>query len=142
MTSRIRFRVDFDGPCSVGFGKIELLEAIARTGSLSQAARSIEMSYRRAWLLVDSMNTGFTEPVVRSSTGGSGGGGAALTEFGQQLVSTFRELQPRFDALAGKHMHDIARRVLPASKTRRTRAKPPAVPRRSLSRNARAAAAK
>jgi molybdate transport system regulatory protein len=60
--SSIRFRVDFEGQCSVGLGKIALLEGIARTGSVSQAAREMDMSYRRAWLLVDSLNHGFDQP--------------------------------------------------------------------------------
>ncbi|MGH8200680.1 MAG: winged helix-turn-helix domain-containing protein [Steroidobacteraceae bacterium] len=68
----IRFRIDFHDRCSVGIGKITLLEAIARTGSLSQAARVIGMSYRRAWLLIDSMNADFDTPVISATVGGSG----------------------------------------------------------------------
>ena len=60
----VRFRVDFDARCSVGIGKIELLEAIAGTGSLSQAARRLKMSYRRAWLLMADLNASFDQPVV------------------------------------------------------------------------------
>jgi molybdate transport system regulatory protein len=55
----VRFRVDFDRHCSVGIGKIELLEGIARSGSLSEAARRMRMSYRRAWLLLADLNTSF-----------------------------------------------------------------------------------
>lgn len=144
MTTRIRFRVDFAEHCSVGFGKIELLEAIVRTGSLSQAARSIDMSYRRAWLLVDSMNTGFAEPVIRASTGGTGGGGATLTEFGQQLIDAFRELQPKLDTLTEKQMRHIARHVAPGKTGMRAKRASPAgaAPRRSLVRSARGAASK
>jgi molybdate transport system regulatory protein len=104
----IRFRVDFGLCCSVGAGKIALLEGIARTGSLSQAAREMAMSYRRAWLLLNSMNTSFDEPVVTTSTGGSGGGGAALTRFGEQLLSAFRDLEPKLLALTEKHLGTIA----------------------------------
>jgi molybdate transport system regulatory protein len=81
--SSIRFRVDFEGRCSVGFGKIALLEGIARTGSVSQAAREMDMSNRRAWLLVDSLNQGFDQPVVTANIGGIGGGGASVTPFGR-----------------------------------------------------------
>jgi molybdate transport system regulatory protein len=140
MTSTsIRFRVDFSGLCSIGFGKIALLEGIARTGSLSQAAREMEMSYRRAWLLVDSMNTGFDTPVITASVGGSGGGGATLTDFGRQVVSAFRDLEPKLLTLTQKHMREIAPH---AAKDRPKRAKS-ARPgqRRSLARNKSAQAA-
>jgi molybdate transport system regulatory protein len=89
----VRFRVDFAAPCSVGPGKIALLETIERTGSLSQAARELGMSYRRAWLLLASLNTAFREPVAVTATGGRGGGGAQLTAFGRELVRLFRAFE-------------------------------------------------
>lgn len=104
----IRFRVDFYDRCSVGSGKIRLLEAIERSGSLSQAARGIGMSYRRAWLLIDSMNAEFDTPVVSATVGGSGGGGAKLTPFGSELVLAYRDLESRLTALAAEHMSGIA----------------------------------
>jgi molybdate transport system regulatory protein len=82
----VRFRIDFAKNAYVGPGKIELLEAIRDSGSLSQAARDIGMSYRRAWLLVESLRTSFREPVTLATTGGRGGGGVALTKFGETLV--------------------------------------------------------
>lgn len=103
----IRFRVDFRDQCSVGIGKITLLEAIARTGSLSQAARDIGMSYRRAWLLIDSMNTDFDTAVTSATAGGSGGGGAQLTPFGRELIQAYRELEGRLLSLTVKHMGKI-----------------------------------
>ena len=83
----VRFRVDFGCECSIGIGKIELLEGIARTGSLSEAARQMRMSHRRAWLLLADLNASFDEPVARASTGGRGGGGAVLTPFGERLIA-------------------------------------------------------
>ena len=74
----VRFRVDLGPGCSIGPGKIELLEAIARTGSIRQAARAMRMSYRRAWLLVDSLNQSFRERSTSASVGGAGGGGVEL----------------------------------------------------------------
>lgn len=103
----IRFRVDFRDQCSVGIGKITLLEAIARTGSLSQAARDIGMSYRRAWLLIDSMNTDFDTAVTSATAGGSGGGGALLTPFGRELIQAYRELEGRLLSLTVEHMGKI-----------------------------------
>jgi len=88
-----RVRVDFAAGTSVGPGKIELLEAISRSGSLSAAARSVNMSYRRAWLLLHDVNESFAEPAVRLSVGGRAGGGAALTEFGTRLVAAYREFE-------------------------------------------------
>lgn len=93
-------RVDLSAGCSIGPGKIALLEGIARTGSLSAAARSLGMSYRRAWLLLHSVNDSFHEPTVELSVGGKDGGGARLTPFGQQLVDAYREFESAVDALA------------------------------------------
>jgi len=107
----IRFRLDFHHQCSVGIGKISLLEAIARTGSLSQAARDIGMSYRRAWLLIDSMNAEFDTRVISATVGGSGGGGAQLTSFGRELIQAYRNLEARIALLAVEHMSDVATHV-------------------------------
>jgi molybdate transport system regulatory protein len=107
----IRFRVDFDG-CSVGIGKIRLLEAVERTGSLSQAARAIAMSYRRAWLLIDSMNSEFDIRVVSASVGGSGGGGAKVTSFGKTLIEAYRELETRLAPLTTDCMGEVAKHAV------------------------------
>ena len=86
----IRFRIDFANDSFVGPGKIALLEAIGRCGSLSQAARNLGMSYRRAWLLIDSLRVAFRKPVTVATTGGKGGGGVMLTEFGEGLIACYR----------------------------------------------------
>jgi len=133
MTSpAIRFRVDFHDRCSVGIGKVRLLEEIERTGSLSQAARDMAMSYRRAWLLIHSLNAGFDAPVVRATVGGRSGGGAKLTPFGRQLIEAYRKLESRLTLLAADYMRGIAahaarhRRVSVAGGTR---------PRKSIARS-------
>jgi molybdate transport system regulatory protein len=95
-------RVDFSGTCSLGPGKISLLEGIDRTGSLSAAARTLGMSYRRSWLLLHSTNEGFSQPVVELSVGGKDGGGAHLTEFGRRLIADYRAFEAAVDALATK----------------------------------------
>jgi molybdate transport system regulatory protein len=107
----IRFRLDFHDQCSVGIGKISLLEAIARTGSLSQAARDIGMSYRRAWLLIDSMNADFDTRVISATVGGSGGGGTRLTSFGRELVQAYRNLEARIASLTVEHMSEVVPHV-------------------------------
>ncbi|MGC3980968.1 MAG: LysR family transcriptional regulator [Steroidobacteraceae bacterium] len=111
----ILFRVDFRGLCSIGRGKIELLEKIARFGSLAQAAREMSMSYRRAWLLMDSMNNSFDARVVELRTGGRGGGNAALTEFGRQLIDTYRELEQELTLTT----HQRLQRIIPHVRTDR-----------------------
>lgn len=100
--------MDFDNDRSIGVGKIELLEYIASTGSLSQAARDLGMSYRRAWLLLEDMKLSFDQPVVRSSTGGPNGGGATLTDFGKQLIARYRKLESEMQSLARTTLREIA----------------------------------
>ena len=107
----VRFRVDFGNGCSVGVGKIELLEGIARTGSLSQAAREMRMSYRRAWLLLEDMNLSFDHPVANASVGGRGGGGVVLTSFGSGLVAGYRRLESSLRPLADACMEEFGRHI-------------------------------
>jgi molybdate transport system regulatory protein len=95
-------RVDFADGRSIGPGKIALLEWIDRTGSLSAAGRSVGMSYRRAWLLLHSVNDSFTEPSVEFSVGGKDGGGARLTAFGRKLIANYRQFETAVDSLAAK----------------------------------------
>jgi molybdate transport system regulatory protein len=120
----VRFRVDFNDRCSVGIGKISLLETIERSGSLSQAAREVGMSYRRAWLLVDSMNAEFDTAVISATVGGSGGGGARLTSFGRELIEAYRKVEGGLKALTAEHMSAIATHVAAGPAARR-----PAAPR-------------
>lgn len=88
--ARFRLRLRKGEDIAVGPGKIDLLEAIAGSGSITAAARSLGMSYRRAWLLVDTMNRCFREPVVSSEAGGAQGGGTALTPLGKAVVAHYR----------------------------------------------------
>lgn len=90
-----------------GPGKADLLQAIADTGSIAAAGRSMGMSYRRAWLLVDTMNRCFREPLVVSATGGAGGGGAHLSELGQTVLAHYRALQADVDAAAAPHVRQL-----------------------------------
>jgi molybdate transport system regulatory protein len=92
-TPSIRLRIDLSPDSALGPGKIELLEHIESTGSLSQAARELGMSYRRAWLLLDDVNRMFAEPATTTSVGGSGGGGAQLTDLGRAIVKAYREIE-------------------------------------------------
>jgi molybdate transport system regulatory protein len=106
-TPVIRFRIDFTTSAFVGPGKIDLLEAIRESGSLSQAARDLGMSYRRAWLLVDSLKSSFREPVTLASKGGKGGGGVALTRFGERLISSYRAIETDIAEVAARRLQKI-----------------------------------
>src|SRR5208283_1368777 len=92
----------------IGPGKIALLETIGASGSLSQAARELGMSYRRAWQLLESLNQSFRERVAAMSTGGRGGGGALLTPFGAALVRSYREFESTIQARASRHFGRLA----------------------------------
>ena len=95
MTARIRFRlrVTRGADIALGPGKVDLLEAIARTGSITAAARILGMSYRRAWLLVDTMNRCFRTPVVDAAKGGKRGGGTRLTAAGVEAAHRYRRIE-------------------------------------------------
>jgi len=90
---QFRLRLRRGDEVVIGPGKIALLEAIAATGSISAAARALEMSYRRAWLLTDEMNRGLKMPVIDAKSGGSKGGGAALTPTAVEIVARYRAIE-------------------------------------------------
>jgi molybdate transport system regulatory protein len=86
-------RIDLDSKGRIGPGKIELLESIQACGSISAAGRAMDMSYKRAWDLVDEINRICRQPAVDRQTGGKNGGGAALTPFGESLVARYRKIE-------------------------------------------------
>lgn len=108
---RLTVRIDFDAENAIGPGKIALLEKMRDAGSLSQAARDLGMSYRRAWQLLNSLNQTFREPLVLTSIGGAGGGGTKLTELGESIVSSYRRLEKEMNARAQKYFGSVADRV-------------------------------
>ena len=117
---KLTLRIDFDADRAIGPGKVKLLEMIDKHGSISEAGRQMGMSYRRAWLLVDSLNRSFNVPVIASQKGGQHGGGAALTEFGHAVVQHYRAIESAAEKAGGAHIEALsaalARRVRPASK--------------------------
>lgn len=94
----LRGRVWVDGSegTFLGYGRIVLLERIQEFGSITKAAKSMEMSYRHAWDLVDSMNQQAKSPLVESATGGKGGGGARVTEEGERMIALFWKFHEDF----------------------------------------------
>ncbi len=93
-----RLWLETDDGRFLGIGRLELLEQIAALGSISKAAQAMGMSYKRAWDLVSSMNAQAVSPLVATQTGGSRGGGAAVTAAGHEAITHFRALQARFTA--------------------------------------------
>lgn len=93
--ARFRLRVRKGDLLAIGPGKVALLEAIAQHGSISAAARSLGMSYRRAWLLVDELNRALAEPATESGPGGASGGGSTLTPVGERIVALYRGIETR-----------------------------------------------
>lgn len=120
--SRLSIRIDLSAEDAIGPGKIRLLEEIARTGSISAAGRAMNMSYRRAWLLLDELNSLFKERVTTTEQGGRDGGGATLTPFGQELVRRYRSMESDAHAALSSHLEAIdtalQKRPRPAAKRR------------------------
>lgn len=106
--ARLTIRIDFGGHGALGPGKIRLLELVGAQGSISAAGRAMGMSYRRAWLLIDSLNQAFREPVVATQHGGQGGGGAQLTPAGQALIERYRAMEAALETAAAEHLAAFA----------------------------------
>ncbi len=113
--ARLTIRIDFDEARSLGHGKIRLIELIDRHGSISAAARAMDMSYRRAWLLVDEVNQMFAEPVIESQTGGKGGGHARLTVFGRALIHIYRAIETDSLEIFRRRLDELEARLKPAA---------------------------
>lgn len=105
----IRIRIPVGDDYAIGPGKADLLEAIQRTGSISAAGRELKMSYRRAWLLVDTMNRCFREPLVETSTGGTSGGGAKVTELGTDVLRRYRAIEQKASLSIADDLHSLAK---------------------------------
>lgn len=110
---RLRLRVIFEPDVVLGPGKADLLEGIRETGSISAAGRRMKMSYKRAWDLIDAMNRFFREPVVHTSKGGSGGGGASLTPFGEEVLATYRRIERRSAEAVARELDWLHARLRP-----------------------------
>jgi molybdate transport system regulatory protein len=111
--SRLRLRIDFDDGRALGPGKVRLLELVAQTGSISAAGRAMDMSYRRAWVLVSAINATFRLPVVATRGGGAGGGGASLTPSGEALVRRYREMEETARQAVAGHLAELEQALAP-----------------------------
>ncbi|MGC2785136.1 MAG: transcriptional regulator [Roseiarcus sp.] len=111
MSTRLTIRLDFSAGRRLGAGKVALLEAIEKTGSISAAGRAHQMSYRRAWLLVDELNQIFTQPVVAAHHGGAKGGGASLTDEGRRVVALYRDAEAKMRSAAQGEIDELERNL-------------------------------
>lgn len=102
-----RVRVARGIDIAVGPGKMELLEAIRDAGSISGGARRMGMSYRRAWMLVETMNSCFAQPLVATSTGGRAGGGAKVTAQGEDVLRIYADMMAEVEAVAQRHLQPL-----------------------------------
>jgi molybdate transport system regulatory protein len=107
--TRLSIRIDLSTGARIGPGKVALLEAIRATGSISAAARSLDMSYRRAWLLVEEINNALREPAVTAATGGRSGGGAVVTPVGEQIVELYRAVEAHARGAASEEFRAIGK---------------------------------
>ena len=117
------FRIELGPDKRLGPGKVRLLELVGETGSISAAARAMKMSYRRAWLLIEEANGLFGAPLVESSTGGAGGGGAKVTPLGLEVVTAYRAFESDVNGLVEARLGKfpgIKRRAASARRSKRT----------------------
>lgn len=105
--SKLSLRIDLPTGGRIGPGKVRLLELIDETGSISAAGRGMNMSYRRAWMLVSSLNEALDTPVVETQKGGSAGGGARLTEVGRDVVRYYRRVEEKARSAGGAEIRAL-----------------------------------
>jgi molybdate transport system regulatory protein len=105
------FRIYSGDEIALGPGKAELLNHIAATGSISEAARRMDMSYNRAWLLVRTMNHCFKQPLVAATRGGDTHGGAQLTPTGKQILALYQKLESKLESATRPMLHQIFSRL-------------------------------
>jgi molybdate transport system regulatory protein len=109
--ARLSIRIDFGPDLRVGPGKIQLLEEIAALGSIAAGGRALNMSYRRAWELIEDLNKTFGKPVVESKSGGKKGGGATLTPLGLALITRYRAMERAAASATEAHLDALKREI-------------------------------
>ena len=111
-TIQFRVRITKGDDIAIGPGKVDLLEAIAATGSITAAAKRLGMSYRRAWMLVDTMNRCFKTPIVEAEAGGRRGGGTRLTTTGRHVVRLYRSIERKAAKAGIADLADLAKLII------------------------------
>ena len=143
--ARLTIRIDLSAHGAIGPGKIRLLELVSESGSISAAGRAMNMSYRRAWMLIDNLNRSFRSPLVETQLGGTRGGGAVLSALGHDVIARYRAIEraatkATVAQLAALDAAQPARRTAAAGSRRRAigslRHRSPLMPRRARPRRA------
>lgn len=117
-TAGVRLRIVLEPDIAIGPGKADILDGIKATGSIAAAGRRLGMSYKRAWLLVETMNRCFAEPLVVASRGGRARGGARLTPTGEGVLAAYRRMEAMAAAAAAEELKAL--RALLAERSDRT----------------------
>lgn len=112
--AQLKIRITYANKIVMGPGKAELLDAIDHFGSISAAAKSMKMSYKRAWDLTNLINISFKEPLIETSPGGKHGGGARLTDFGRFILSSYRSLVEKTYASVQVELDNILNNLNPS----------------------------
>jgi molybdate transport system regulatory protein len=107
----IKIRIDFDGERYIGHGRVQLLELIGQHGSIAKAAKAMDMSYKRAWYLMDEFNSMFADPLIERQHGGKGGGAAKLTPFGAELIRQYRDMELKALSVFAKPLASIEKHL-------------------------------
>jgi molybdate transport system regulatory protein len=108
---RFRMRIRTGDSVALGPGKVDLLEAVREHGSISAAARSLDMSYRRAWLLIDELNRSLKAPATHSEQGGQSGGGCTLTPVGESIIRLYRDVEVEAQRCCAKQLAELTRLI-------------------------------
>ncbi|WP_213233281.1 winged helix-turn-helix domain-containing protein [Caballeronia sp. NK8] len=110
---RFRMRIMKGETIALGPGKVSLLEAVHKHGSISAAARSLDMSYRRAWLLIDELNRSLKSPATISEQGGQSGGGCVLTPVGESIIRLYRDVETQAQAACAGQIESLTKLLKP-----------------------------
>jgi molybdate transport system regulatory protein len=105
---KIRLKIDLPGGVRLGYGKVDLLRAVAEEASISAAARKMGMSYRRAWLLIDELNRSFSSPVIETRIGGKAHGGATLTAMGEKVMAIYQAAELQAEQALATSLAELA----------------------------------
>jgi molybdate transport system regulatory protein len=117
--TEIKLRIDFDDERYIGHGRVQLLELIGEHGSIAKAAKAMDMSYKRAWYLMDDFNSMFADPLIERQHGGRGGGAAKLTPFGEELVRQYRDMEAKALSVFAKPLASMEKHLARTQKSAR-----------------------
>jgi molybdate transport system regulatory protein len=121
---KLFLRIDLTSRVRLGPGKIRLLEEVERQGSISAAGRTLKMSYRRAWLLIDELNSYFREPVVATRLGGTGGGKASVTALGRTVIGAYRAMEKDAERMVRRRSAPLLSQLRDAPARTRRKSRP------------------